>query len=67
MECVTETGPTGRVLPLSAAEADAMVALFDGIERYEVRRSWERVCFSVSIRLRGEFFPLLSYVIPFED
>lgn len=67
MECVMETGPTGRVLSLSPEEADATIALFDGIERYEVRRSWEPVCYSVSIRLRGEFFPLLSYVIPFED
>lgn len=63
MECVTETGRAGRETPLSAEEADAMVALFVGNDAYVVRRSWEPVCYSVAIARRGDVLPLLSYVM----
>lgn len=49
---------------ISAAEADAMVSMFEGDGRYEIRRSWDRVAFCVAVAVKGRRLPFLGYMVP---
>lgn len=53
---------------VSADVADALIASYENNaydrNRYEVRRSWDRVSYSVAIAVRGRVLPFAAYVVP---
>lgn len=58
-----------REIEIDATEADAMVSLYAASTsgRYEVRRSWDRVSYSVAVAVRGEVLPFLAYSVGLDD
>lgn len=68
IECVVSTG---REHLISAEEADAVVTSFEDNafdrNRYDVRRAWDAVSYTVSIVVKGQLRPVLAYTVPLND
>lgn len=58
---VHELTASGRQHDVSAAEADEMVAIFDGRSEYEILRWWDQVSYTVAVRKAGELWPFISW------
>jgi hypothetical protein len=53
---------------ITADQADVLIARYEGDaftgNRYEVRRYWDRVSYSVAVALKGEALPFLALHTP---
>lgn len=62
---------TGDEIEISAEEADNMVTMFEDTEfarnRFDVRRHWDAVSFTVAVHAKGEAWPFLSYMTGLAD
>ncbi len=63
---VVETCRGVRENLITPAEADETIALFEGDDRFVIRRKWDAVSSIVSIFLVGRDFAALSYAMPLD-
>ena len=63
-QLVVETCRGVRENLITPTEADEMVALFEGDDRFVIRRKWDAVSSIVTVSLRGRALPALSYAMP---
>lgn len=71
MDVVETIGRAKREVVVSAGEADATIALYEGDSwarnYYDVRRHWDQVSFCVAVSVKGEPLPFLSYLVSLND
>lgn len=63
---VVETCKGVRENLITPAEADEMIALFEGDDRFVIRRTWDKVSSVVAVFLVGRDVAALSYMMPLD-